>query len=129
LLLLKGTGVTAVAETALGWLQRADGQEVDVDVEQALRWYRRAAARGHRRALVTLGERFRDATNVPQNLSRAIMWFELAGRDGHSRASDTLEKLIDQANERQIAKAGQLREQFLGKLKPAARARFEDQSA
>ena len=58
-----------------------------------------------------------------------MMWFELAERAGHRRAGESLEKLMDQANERQIAKAGQLLERFLGKLKPPARAKFEDQSA
>ena len=97
--------------------------------QQALRWYRQAAARGHRRALVTLGEKFRDGINVPQNIARAIMWFELAERAGHQRAGESLEDLMDQASERQIARAEKLLEQYLDKLKPRARAKFEDQSA
>lgn len=59
-----------------------EGLGVDVDHEEALRWYRRAAHLGHVLAVHNVGNVYRDGRGVEVDHARAAMWWLRAARAG-----------------------------------------------
>lgn len=59
-----------------------EGLGVDVDYDEALRWYRRAAHQGHVLAVHNVGNVYRDGRGVEVDHARAAMWWLRAARAG-----------------------------------------------
>ena len=59
-----------------------EGLGVDVDFPEALRWYKRAAARGHPLANHNVGNMYRDGRGVEIDDATAAMWWLRAARAG-----------------------------------------------
>ena len=71
----------AVAQFNLG-VMHDFGQGTPKDPEQAVKWYRLAAAQGHGGAQFNLGGMYVDGLGVPRDLVRATMWFTLSAAAG-----------------------------------------------
>ena len=71
----------AVAQFNLG-VMHDFGQGTPKDPEQAVKWYRLAAAQGHGGAQFNLGGLYFDGLGVPRDLVRATMWFTLSAAAG-----------------------------------------------
>jgi predicted Zn-dependent protease len=85
------TGVsTARQEDAEKQYQRAvefeEGSGRPQDLEAALKWYRKAAAQGHRDALFNLGMMYVEGRGVRQNNGEAVIYFRQAAELQHPRA-------------------------------------------
>ena len=59
------------------------GLGVPQDDAEAVRWYRRAAERGHEVAQYNLGNKYDNGTGVAQNYAEAARWYRLAAEQGH----------------------------------------------
>ena len=59
-----------------------EGLGKEVDHAEALRWYRRAAFRGHVLAAHNVGNVYRDGRGVEADMSTAVMWWLRAARAG-----------------------------------------------
>lgn len=81
---------TAAAADAEQQFRRAAaferGLDGSPDYAEAVRWYREAAARGHRSALYNLGLMYAEGRGVRQNNGEAIIYFRQAAERGHAKA-------------------------------------------
>jgi uncharacterized protein len=64
---------------------------VPQDYQEAVKWYRLAAAQGNQFGQINLGVMYTDGTGVRQDFARAYMWFALAAKasSGDSAATAT----------------------------------------
>lgn len=65
------------------------------DLEEALKWYRKAAAQGHRDALFTLGMVYVEGRGVRQNNGEAVIYFRQAAELQHPRAHYNLGIMLE----------------------------------
>ena len=72
-----------------------DGDGVVADVAEALKWYRRAAERGHPRAQWRLGYAYREGEGVEQNDSEAVRWYRTAAQAGDPGAQYDLARMCE----------------------------------
>jgi len=70
---------------------------VPVDLEEAVRWYRRGARAGDPWSQYCLGLCNRDGEGVRRNRSRARDWLEKAAAQGLTEAALALANLDDEA--------------------------------
>lgn len=89
------TGVsTARQENAEQQYRRAvefeNGNGRSRDVEEAIKWYRKAAAQGHRDALFHLGMMYAEGSGVRKNNGEAVIYFRQAADLKHPSAHYTL---------------------------------------
>ncbi len=102
------TGVsTARREDAEQLFQRAVAFEKGTgrpqDIEEAVKWYRKAAAQGHRDAMFNLGMMYTQGRGVRQNNGEAVIYFRQAAELKHPRAHYNLGFM--QENGRGVAKS------------------------
>ena len=81
---------SARAQHALGVLFDRGKGEVARDPEAAARWYRRAAAQGHRDAQTNLGRLHAQGRGVSRDRERAAKLWRRAARHGHAVAQHNL---------------------------------------
>ena len=63
------------------------------DIEQAVKWFRKAAEQGHARAQFQLGKiYYYGKEGVKKDFDEAIKWFKLAAKQGHEEAIKYLRK-------------------------------------
>jgi TPR repeat protein len=79
------TCLTCSTEKCFG-LAYVNGQDVTKDVEEAVRWYRKAAGQGFALAQYKLGAMYRNGRGVAKNYAEAIKWFQEAGEQGVAAA-------------------------------------------
>ena len=79
----------ATAQYNLG-LMYHKGHGVPKDYDQALKWYRLAAAQNHAIAQNNLGIMCEYGEGVPQNYDAALKWFRLAAAQGEAAAQTNL---------------------------------------
>ena len=85
----------SAARTA-GWISaRARGQGVPQDYQEAVKWYRLAAAQGNQPAQINLGVLYTNGTGVRQDLVRAHLWFTLAAAASSGDSGDAATKNRD----------------------------------
>ena len=101
-----------------------NGRGVEADPKTAVRWLRQAAARGNYRAVSDLGEMFEVGEGVKRNLAQAIFWYGLGASAGRKGDRQAMTRLLDEANDKVIARAQTLREKFLSAISDRARGRF-----
>ena len=69
------------------------GDGVEENDEEAVAWYRRAAAAGDYEAMYELGKCYRWGIGVKKDLNEAIKWYGQSAEAGHSSAKITLKRL------------------------------------
>ncbi len=68
----------------------AEGNGVDEDFTEALKWYRKAAETNHAEAQYALGTACAYGMNVQQDYEKALEWFKKAAEQGHIEAQYNL---------------------------------------
>jgi TPR repeat protein len=87
------------------------GQGVPRDYQEAVKWYRLAAAQGHQSAQINLGVMYADGTGVRQDFVRAHMWFSLAAAssgDSGDTATKNRDRIASKVTAEQIAAAQEM---------------------
>jgi len=77
------------ANFQLGEMYRL-GKGAEIDLEEAIIWYRRASDQGHAHAQFELAKMYATGQGVSQDLGKAATWFEAAARQGHVAAQYNL---------------------------------------
>ena len=67
-------------------LQYEKGEGVPHDHEEAIKWYRKAAGRGHASSQNWLGLMYLRGNAVAQDYKEAVKWFRLAAEQGYAEA-------------------------------------------
>ena len=63
---------------------------VEKDEEEAVKWYRKAARKGHIEAMYKMAECYYLGTGVAENYARAKSWYQKAADAGHKEAKKKL---------------------------------------
>jgi len=82
----------AKGQFGLGLLY-ANGWGVDLDDDQAMKWYGLAAEQNHGEAAYNLGVMCANGWGVPQNDEEAFRWYSLAAENGFTTAQTSLGKM------------------------------------
>ena len=77
------------AQTRLGSIY-AEGQGVPQDYQEAVKWYRLAAAQGYAPAQSSLGLAYEKGQGVPQDYREAVKWYRLAAAEENQFAQINL---------------------------------------
>ena len=77
------------AQASLAYMYET-GQQVGVDKQQAIFWYRKAAEKGDIQAQLNLGLMYQGGDGIPQDLTEAAFWYRKAAIQGDPDAQDTL---------------------------------------
>ena len=67
-----------------------NGQGVEQDYKEAVKWYRKAAEQGHSDAQNNLGVCYYNGQGVEQDYKEAVKWYRKAAEQGHSLAQYNL---------------------------------------
>ncbi len=71
----------------------ANGWGVDLNDDEALKWYEFAAGQGHREAAYNLGVMNANGWGVPQSDEGAFKWYSIAAEGGFTSAQTSLGKM------------------------------------
>ena len=66
------------AQYAMGKIYK-EGHEVSQDYEEAMKWYMKAAVKGHCPAQCYVGWLYENGFGVPENKKEALFWYERGG--------------------------------------------------
>jgi hypothetical protein len=69
------------------------GNEVAIDKNKALHWFKQAASQGHAKSQYKLGFLYYTGKGVPRNYRTAFDWFSMAAKNDHSPAQYYLGKM------------------------------------
>ncbi len=89
---------------------------------EAVKWYRLAADKGHAQAQVNLGLLYDQGNGVPQDFVYAYMWFNLAASNGARMAIKNRDALAPRMTQGQIAEAQKFSREWKPVAPPAAQA-------
>ena len=92
-------GNNAAALSDLGYMYEM-GFGVNKNYIEAVKYYRKAAAKGYAVAMFNLGEAYSSGTGVTKDKAQAEEWYKKAAAGGYKPAEDALKKLKDNANKR-----------------------------
>jgi TPR repeat protein len=81
------------------------GQGVTQDYQEALKWYKLAAAQGVARAQTNLGLMYGKGQGAPQDFIRAHMWGNLASAAGNPDGAKSRDLIAERMTPQQIRKA------------------------
>ena len=70
-----------------------DGEGVKKTLNEAVKWYRKAAEQGDVGAQYRLGYLYEDGEGVKKNLNEAVKWYKKAADQGNEAAADALTRL------------------------------------
>jgi len=101
-----------VAQFVLG-ARYAQGDEVEQDYSEAVRWFEKAANQGHVVAQATLGAYYWAGRGVPEDLTRAYFWSVLASAGGDEASKYRVVTLASRMTKTQVAQAEQEANQWL----------------
>ncbi len=79
----------AQAQFSLGCLY-SDGDGVEKNEREAVRWYRKAAEQRNADAQACLGDCYKDGVGVTENPTEAVRWYRKAAAQGHAGAQVVL---------------------------------------
>ncbi len=83
----------AESQYNLGWLY-ANGNGLNVDVDEALRWWQAAAKQGHADAQFAIGLAFITGEGgLKKDVNSAVLWFLRAAKQGHRDSREILSRL------------------------------------
>ena len=69
------------------------GRGVPVDLSEAMKWYRQAAANGSDSAMYNVGVLYENGLGVTKDREQALLWYRGAARAGNVEAKRTLKSL------------------------------------
>ena len=75
------------------------GHGVEQNIDEALKWYGRAAAKGNAMAQLKLGFIYEDGKGVPQNKKAAKAWYHKACENKHELGCSYEQRLADEGVE------------------------------
>ena len=84
-----------------------NGEGVAQDLNEAVKWWRRAAEQGYLLAQYNLGAAYYEGQGVPQDKVRALMWLFLSASTGDKDAVETQAKVSQAMSADQIRQAQQ----------------------
>jgi TPR repeat protein len=90
------SGDTA-AETSLGWAYQK-GNGVKMDINEAVKWFQRAADQNYPDALNALGEMSQAGSGVPHDITNAVRLYRLAAEKGSVAGQYNLAYLYEQGS-------------------------------
>ncbi len=93
LLYEQGDGVPPDLEQAARWYERA--AEGGHTLAQAAQWYARAAGQGNAQAQFNLGVAYEHGQGVPMDLGTAAYWYSQAANQGYVRAAERVYALTE----------------------------------
>ena len=67
-----------------------NGEGVEKDFLQAVKWWRKAAEQGHVRAQCSLGHCYFNGEGVPQDDVQAVSWYRKAAEQGYARGQGSM---------------------------------------
>lgn len=73
-----------------------NGQGVEQDEVEALKWIRKAAEQGISEAQYVLGACYQNGIVADKNITEAVKWYRKAAAQGHKKAMTALLKLSDE---------------------------------
>ena len=68
-----------------------DGEGVEQNYTEAVKWYTKAAEQGNADAQNNLGHCYHNGYGIEQNFIEAIKWFTKAAEQGHTKAQQNLD--------------------------------------
>jgi len=101
-----------VAQFVLG-ARYAQGDEVEQDYSEAVRWFEKAANQGHVVAQATLGAYYWAGRGVPEDLTRAYFWSVLARAGGDEASKYRVVTLASRMTNTQLTQAEQEANQWI----------------
>ena len=70
-----------------------DGDGIEQNMEEAVKWWRLAAEQGDADAQYNLGNAYKRGEGVEQNMEEAVKWWRLAAEKGDEKAKEALKSL------------------------------------
>jgi len=64
----------------------AQGYGVKPNIEEAIKWYQRAAQKGNAKAQLNMGALYAEGNGVEKNDIEAVEWYRKAAKDGYDKA-------------------------------------------
>ena len=101
----------AMAQCMLG-LCYAEGNGVEKDYQEALKWYRKAAEQGDAMAQCNLGLCYDEGRGVIQNKVKAYAWFALSSKNGNDVGNKNMKLLEKELTQTQLEEALKLAEKY-----------------
>jgi putative methionine-R-sulfoxide reductase with GAF domain len=101
-----------MAEYAIG-ARYVQGDEVQKDYAEAVKWFTRAAEQGHVGAQTALGAYYWAGRGVPKDLSQAFYWSVLAREGGDETAKYRVESLRARMSRSQVQEAQRRADEWL----------------
>jgi TPR repeat protein len=92
------------AQHRLGFCYQ-NGEGVEQDEAEAVKWYRKAAEQGHSQAQINLGICYDNGQGVEEERTEAMKWYRKAAEQGHSEAQFNLGICYDNDVEMDVAEA------------------------
>jgi len=84
----------AIAQYGLGLIY-ANGEGIEKNLTEAMKWYRKAAEQGHASAQNNLGVMYDNGKGVEKNLTEAMKWYRKAAEQGNENALNNLNEKRD----------------------------------
>jgi len=94
-----------------------EGQGVDQDYEEVVKWYRLSADQGNASAQYNLGVMYDEGQGVDQDYVLAHMWYNLAGSSGNKDSTKNKKLLEEKMTPQQIEKAQEMARNWKPKTK------------
>ena len=83
-----------------------NGEGVEQDKAEGVRWYRKAAEQSHVTGQFNLGVSYEHGTGVEQDHAEAVRWYGEAAENGHARGRTSRDRLTKKLEARQQVQAG-----------------------
>ena len=80
-----------MAQHRLGYMY-ANGQGVQKDDAQAVKWFRKAAEQGNAKAQYCLGVMYDSGIGVQKDEAQTVKWYSKAAQQGNTEARNELKK-------------------------------------
>ena len=93
----------------------ANGEGIELDNVEAVKWYCQAAEQGHAAAQFNLGEMYANGDGITEDAVIAYMWFNLAASQDYEDAEENKGMLSERMTREQIAEAQKLSREWLAK--------------
>lgn len=107
----------AEAQHNLG-MRAAYGMGMERDEDEAMRWYRKAAAQGSAEAKFNLGSMYDNGQGVARDLVQAYAWFTLSQRAGSAPAAEYMRRSARSLDAEERARATALARDFALRYRP-----------
>jgi TPR repeat protein len=66
----------------------AAGEGVEMDQEEAAKWFEKAAHEGHPHAMFKIAERYEEGNGVAKDPEKALLWYRKAAETGYQKGDD-----------------------------------------